>query len=88
MGIGINIFLMAVGAILALAVDATVAGLDIKVVGVILILAGAIGLLLTLFVFAPRRRHTVTETRSAPVAAPNASSPVVTTDEVTGPPMP
>lgn len=84
MGIGVNIFLIAVGAILALAVDATVAGLDIKVVGVILMVAGAVGLILTLFVFAPRRRHTVTETRSAPVAEPNAGSTTVTTDDTTG----
>ncbi|MBC7297536.1 MAG: hypothetical protein H5T82_01410 [Demequina sp.] len=87
MGIGINIFLMAVGAILTLAVDATVAGLDIKAVGVILMVAGAVGLILTLFVFSPRRRQTVTETHQTP-AAPNAASSVVTTDDVTGPPMP
>ena len=88
MGIGINIFLFAVGAILAFAVDATVAGLDIKVVGVILMIAGAVGLILTLAVFAPRRRHTVTQTMRPPVIAPNASSAVTTTDDVTGPPMP
>ncbi|WP_291381132.1 DUF6458 family protein [Demequina sp.] len=88
MGIGINIFLMAVGAILTLAVDATVAGLDIKAVGVILMVAGAVGLILTLFVFSPRRRQTVTETHQAGAAAPNAASSVVTTDDVTGPPMP
>lgn len=88
MGIGVNIFLMAVGAILTLAVDATVAGLDIKVVGVILIVAGAIGLLLTLFVFAPRRRQTVTETRRTPAVDTTATSSTVTTDDVTGPPAP
>ncbi len=88
MGVGINIFLIAVGAILTLAVDATIAGLDIKVVGVILMVAGAVGLILTLLVFAPRRRRTVTETSGPPVAAPNAASPVVTTEEVSGPPMP
>lgn len=87
-GIGINIFLMAVGAVLTLAVDATVAGLDIKVVGIILMVAGAIGLMLTLFVFAPRRRQTVTETNRAPVAAQNSTSSTVTTDETTGPPVP
>lgn len=84
MGIGVNIFLMAVGAILTLAVDATVAGLDIKVVGVILIVAGAVGLILTLFVFAPRRRRTVTETSRPPVVEPNAGSTTVTTDDVSG----
>lgn len=86
MGIGINIFLIALGAILAFAVDATVAGLDIKVVGVILMIAGAVGLILTLAVFAPRRRRTVTETTGARTVAPIAGSTTVTTDDVSGTP--
>jgi hypothetical protein len=61
MGIGFSVFLLAVGAILAFAVHATVAGLDIHVVGWILMAAGALGLLLTMVIFAPRRRHTVVE---------------------------
>jgi Domain of unknown function (DUF6458) len=61
MGIGFSIFLLAVGAILAFAVHATVAGLDIRVVGAILMAAGALGLILTMIVLAPRRRHTVVE---------------------------
>lgn len=87
MGIGINIFLIAVGAILTFAVDATVAGLDIKVVGVILMVAGAIGLILTLAVFAPRRRRTVTETRGATAVDPGTQSSRTTTDDVNGPPV-
>ncbi len=63
MGIGFSIFLLAVGAILAFAVQATVAGLDIHVVGWILMAAGALGLVLTLVVFAPRRRRTLVQTR-------------------------
>jgi hypothetical protein len=55
MGIGASIFLIAVGAILAFAVNASVSGLDIAVVGWILIGAGVVGLALTLIVFAPRR---------------------------------
>lgn len=62
MGIGFSIFLLAVGAILAFAVHATVAGMDIHVVGWILMAAGALGLVLTMIVFAPRRRRTVIET--------------------------
>jgi len=54
MAIGFSIFLLAVGAILTFAVHATVAGIDIRVVGVILIAAGALGLVLTMVVFAPR----------------------------------
>ena len=62
MGIGFSIFLLALGAILAFAVNATVAGLDIAVVGWILMAAGVIGLILTMVVLAPRRRRIVTET--------------------------
>jgi len=59
MGIGVGIFLIAVGAILAFAVEASVQGIDIEVVGVILMIAGAIGIVLDLIVFAPRRRSVV-----------------------------
>ena len=44
MGIGVSVFLLAVGAILAFAVDLTVSGLDLATVGVILMIVGAIGL--------------------------------------------
>jgi len=86
MGIGINIFLIAVGAILTFAVDATVAGLDLDVVGIILMVAGVIGLIVTLAVFAPRRRRTVTENRGTRPAAPSTASSTVTTDDTTGTP--
>lgn len=62
MGIGFSIFLLAVGAILAFAVNATVAGLDISIVGWILMATGVIGLVLTMVVLTPRRRRIVTET--------------------------
>ena len=68
MGIGFSIFLLALGAILAFAVNATVAGLDISIVGWILMGAGIVGLALTMIVLAPRRRRTVTETTATPVA--------------------
>ena len=48
MGIGVSVFLLAVGAILAFAVDLTVQGLDLDTVGVILMIVGAIGLLVSL----------------------------------------
>ena len=44
MGIGVSIFLLALGAILAFAVDFQASGLDINTVGVILMVVGAIGL--------------------------------------------
>jgi hypothetical protein len=55
MGIGVSIFLIAVGAILAFAVNTTVSGLDIAVVGYILMVVGVLGLAMTLFIFGPRR---------------------------------
>lgn len=48
MGIGVSIFLIAVGAILAFAVDVATRGIDLNMVGVILMIVGGIGLLLSL----------------------------------------
>jgi Domain of unknown function (DUF6458) len=48
MGIAISLLLIAIGAILAFAVDKTVNGLDIVTVGWILMIVGAIGALLSL----------------------------------------
>jgi len=59
MGIGAGIFLMALGAILTFAVDVTISGLDIAVIGVVLMVAGAVGIVLDIFLFAPRRRQRV-----------------------------
>lgn len=64
MGIGASVFLLAVGAILAFAVDYTVSGVDINVVGWILMAAGVIGLFTTTLIFG--RRDRVVETTSAP----------------------
>ena len=67
MGIGASIFLLAVGLILALAVDVEVSGLDIAVIGWILVAAGVVGLAMTMLVFGPRsaaRRDTIV--RDAP----------------------
>jgi Domain of unknown function (DUF6458) len=67
--------LLAVGAILAFAVHATVAGVDIRVVGWILMAAGALGPILTMIVFAPRQRRTVTETRSVAAEGSKTAPP-------------
>ncbi len=48
MGVGVSIFLIAVGLILWLAVNVTTEGLDINMVGIILVIVGAIGLLLSM----------------------------------------
>jgi Zn-dependent protease with chaperone function len=64
MGIGVSIFLLAVGAILTFAVNASASGFNLDTVGIILMLGGALGLLLTLVFwssFSPwsRRRRQV-----------------------------
>jgi hypothetical protein len=48
MGIGVSIILIAAGAILTWAVNASVSGLEIQTVGVILMVVGAVGLLMSL----------------------------------------
>ena len=66
MGIGISVFLLAVGAILAFAVDASVSGIDLDTIGVILMVVGAIGLVTSMVIFGRRdfggRRSVVTDT--------------------------
>ncbi|MCZ7420104.1 DUF6458 family protein [Verrucosispora sp. WMMA2121] len=61
MGIGTSIFLLALGAILTFAVNASIGGLDIDVVGWILMATGVLGLILTTLVWG-RRRQTVATT--------------------------
>jgi hypothetical protein len=58
MGIGTSIFLLAVGAILAFAVTDAISGVDLTVVGYILMAAGALGLVFSMIVAnrAPRDR--------------------------------
>ena len=63
MGIGVSIFLLALGAILAFAVNADISGLDINVVGYILMFCGALGLVLTMLVLNRDRGAAVTDER-------------------------
>jgi hypothetical protein len=65
MGIGASVFLLAIGAILAFAVETTVSGVDINVIGWILMGAGVLGLFFTTLIFG--RRDDVVATTSAPV---------------------
>lgn len=55
MGIGASVLLIAVGLILALAVDYEVSGVDLTQVGWILTAVGALGLLITLVLLGSRR---------------------------------
>jgi hypothetical protein len=63
MSIGVSIFLLVVGAILTFAVEVSASGFNINTVGIILMLAGGLGLLLSLLFwssFSPwSRRRTV-----------------------------
>jgi hypothetical protein len=68
MGIGVSLFLIAAGAILAFAVDAAVEGLELETVGWILMGVGALGVLLSLVFWSSwggfaARRETVVEER-------------------------
>ena len=64
MGISVSLVLIAVGAILTWAVTSTVSGIDINTVGVILMIVGAAGLVLSMIFwsswggFAARRETT------------------------------
>ena len=62
MGIGVSLILIAAGAILTWAVNATVSGVDINAIGVILMIVGGIGLLISLLylaIWSDRTRGTV-----------------------------
>lgn len=51
MGLGVGIFLVTLGAILAFAVDASVRGVEIHTIGWILLVVGVVGILLSLLAF-------------------------------------
>ncbi len=48
MGVGVGIFLIAVGAVLAFAIHVTASGVDLHTIGVILMIVGGLGVLLSL----------------------------------------
>jgi hypothetical protein len=59
-GIGFSIFLFVIGAILTFAVDVNTSGFNLNTVGIILMVAGVIGLLLSLLFWSsvsPYRRR-------------------------------
>ena len=55
MGMGVSILLIALGAILAFAVDLPTQGLDLSAVGVILMLLGVAGVIADLVIFGDRQ---------------------------------
>ena len=66
MAIGTSLFLIAVGAILKYAVDATVAGIDIQTAGLILMIIGVVGLVIGLFL--------ATQIARRPAAVPSTTA--------------
>lgn len=68
MGIGTSIFLIAVGAILYFAVNADISGLEISTVGLILMIVGILGLIISLYYTSLATRRT----REAPADRPVA----------------
>ena len=59
MGIGTSIFLIATGAILYFAVNADVSGLEISTVGLILMIVGILGLIISLYLMSMASRRAV-----------------------------
>ena len=49
--LGLSLFLIAAGAILAFAVDYTITGIDIQIVGAILVIVGCVGAALSLLLW-------------------------------------
>lgn len=74
MGIGASLFLIAIGAILVWGVTGEVAGADIDAIGVILMIVGGIGIVLSMLFWSSwggpgyfgRRRETYVEERPPP----------------------
>lgn len=80
MRLGTAIVLLALGAILTFALEVDVSGVDLQVVGWILMAAGALGVVLELAVWGPRsRRVTTTDAYGAAPDAPPVRR--TTTDE-------
>jgi len=79
MKIGFSIFLLAVGAVLTFALHYTVVGVNIHIVGWILMVAGVIGLILTMLVSMPRKGGTVTSPAVVPAVTPEIVVPAAPT---------
>lgn len=77
MGIGGSIFLIAVGAILAFAVDADLGWISVSTVGWVLMLAGLVGLIMTSWFWQSRRRTVVAEPVHEERVVPVQRDPVV-----------
>jgi uncharacterized YccA/Bax inhibitor family protein len=75
MRIGASLFLIACGAILTFAVTKQVNGIDLSTIGVILMIVGALGLLITLVMLSARRRTDI-------IHRPNGTTYIAPSDPV------
>ena len=97
MGIAVSILLIAVGAVLTWGVTAEAEGLDVNAIGVILMIVGILGLVISMIFWSswggvPSSRHLRRGRPVRPAAAPRRRATVVEEDEVApgppGPPLP
>ncbi len=95
MGIGVSIFLLAVGAILTFALEMDVSGIDLDTVGVILMIVGIVGFLLSMLFWSSWggpgyfRRRTAYVEGDVAYRRPVRRTTVVEDDDVApGPPPP
>ena len=93
MGVAISLILIAAGAILTWAVTAEAEGVDVNTVGVILLVVGILGLVLSLIFWSSwggfHRRATYVDEGPVRRAAPPRRTTVVEEDDVApGPPPP
>ena len=95
MGISVSILLIAVGAILTWGVTAEAEGLDVNAIGVILMIVGLLGLVISMIFWSSwggfRRRAAYVEggpVRSTTDAAPRRTTVVEEEDVAPGPPPP
>ena len=94
MGIAVSILLIAVGAVLTWGVTAEAEGLDVNAIGVILMIVGLLGLVISMIFWSSwggfRRRAAYVEggpVRTTTAAAPRRTT-VVEEDVAPGPPPP
>jgi hypothetical protein len=93
MGIAVSLILIAAGAILTWAVNAEVEGLDVTAVGVILLVVGLLGLVLSLIFWSSwggfHRRTAYVEGAPVRRVAPERRRTVIEEDDIApGPPPP
>lgn len=85
MTIGASLLLIALGAVLKFAVTATVNGLDLPTIGVVLMVVGAVGLVLGLVLTTRRRRTDVIDTGVAPRETVRRSTTDIEPGDAAGP---